>query len=159
MLNLLNLGVTGAKRVTYRGDTVRALLLSIIERNPTADEDQINELFNEAVKFDSLEPVVQDALVYAVTNNYRLLTRKHDTTGAARQARYRGRRSAKMAALEAKIALATVLPSGKTVAASTFGELAMLGGMFTALSKAGKPDQIVGDVLTTNTALRKAAAA
>lgn len=56
-------------------------------------------------------------------------------------------------AMKAKIAerillMEWVLPNGKRLADCTFGELAKLGGWLAKVAKKGKPNQIVGKVLT-----------
>ena len=83
---------------------------------------------------------------------------------AAREARKMMVQSAKAAILvnsrlgerikkEAINLLDWVLPTGKTLGKTTFGECAKLGGRFTELSKAGPADAEIGTVLTSDQVL------
>jgi hypothetical protein len=141
----INLGVTGAKRTSFREPNPRDLLRELMEKNPKADEARIRKLFTEAIeeKPEYLPTIIE----YFLTNAYRSLTRERDDlSGRSRQ-----EAREQVEEMKGKIIgrlLDLIMPSGKALAQSTGAECAKAGGWFATIAAKVGPSQVVGNVLS-----------
>lgn len=135
------LGNQGAKQQTWTPDNPRALLKRLADENIGATEQVLRALMADAINHDPL-PYVQALLAYWWPSNYRSLfeaktTRKRNTLTV----------SELVDQMRARL-FDLVLSNGKTLRNCTFAECAKESGWLLALSKKGKPNELVGKKLT-----------
>ena len=132
----IDFGTTGAKTQTWTTKQgARSLLARIVEDNPDSDDEDIFHAFSA-----ECAPFFMEIVRYWVSNNIRAL-----------RPRRRGESVDRVAAVEERVKarlLDFMLPSGKMLRDSTFGECASAGGWLTRLAKMGQPNEKVGAVLT-----------
>jgi nitrogen fixation/metabolism regulation signal transduction histidine kinase len=123
------------------------------------------KLLKECRKEVMADPELIDACVTAAVTNAitaieRIHRSKRSTGTEAARAATRDRVLAKAMEFGSGISetIATILdfpmPNGKQLRHCTFGEVAAFGERFAKIAKLGKPDQIVGDVITAKQAAK-----
>lgn len=149
----LNTGTYGAKVQSWRAANPRDLLKGIRADNPRADKPRLLSLFEDKVMAST--PAYLSAIIeYWFSNNYASLVERSSAAraeGVAQRERIEGNmRLGVKAAIkrEAMILLSTMLPNGKALRDTTFGECAKMGGVLSRIATKGKPKQIVGTVLS-----------
>jgi len=131
----------GAKEQTWVPDNPRALLKRIYDENPNATETALRALLLEAVNRDPLK-YTDGFVAYWFGPNFRSLIQPPLQIQKKKTLSLDA-----IAYLESKL-LDRVLSNGKPLRACTFGEVAKESGWLKALSKLGKPSEIVGEKLT-----------
>jgi hypothetical protein len=128
-------GTTGAKQQTWTTKQgARSLLARIVEENPTLDDESIFHAFSsECAAF------FPEIVRYWVANNLKALR--------PRAAGDSVDRSTVEARVQARL-LDFLLPNGKMLRDSTFGEVAKCSGWLSRVAKLGQPHEKVGDKLT-----------
>jgi hypothetical protein len=171
----INTGTQGAKRTSWREHNPRDLLLRIRRKNPTADIRESFDFFLEEMEKARNRKYITAIYEYWHTNAFNALTQKeeHDAKLSKEQAGQKLRREAtrraeqktQRATLDAeadteinKIIEASLLdflmPNDKKLRDCTFGYCREVGGWLGRIGAAGKPDQIVGDVLSEDAVRR-----
>lgn len=138
----MEFGIYGAKRQTWQGRSARSMLQRMLARNPnisTADlaEAMLPKLESEKIAIEILE--------YWIANTRRALLRSEPVMPTPEE------RETKVAEIQTRVAAAVIKTKSvwlASVMASTFGDLAKAGPKFIKLSKMGKPNQKVSDVLS-----------
>lgn len=123
------------------------LLVSIIEDDPTASTERLFKLWNERVIAD--EDYQSSVNRHAFTNILASLERhkrKPRPKKSAKEVAARVERLKKR--VTAIILLNLTLPNGKRLEQATFAECSAAGGWYAKVAKRGKPNQIVGKVLS-----------
>ncbi len=157
MKQSINTGFTGAKRQSFNENNPRPILKKLMEDNPSAEIDDLVPMFQSEIGEDELQVIV----AYWVNNNYHSLlnqmTRQEDieVKKATASAKQRGiaagiKGVTVLAERKAILILNDILPNGKKLGDSTFGELSDIGGVLSKISKLGGPEQRVRDVLSNN---------
>lgn len=133
----------------------RDLLRSVLRDNPKDNEAVHKQNFKRLIQNEDYVEYLENLIDRMLSLEYNDIVRsvfpksieKLKAEGkAAKEARRTKERDLAEAIKEAKTKLAS--KAYGMVRSKTFGECALLGGWFTRISKAGKPNQIVGDVLT-----------
>ena len=153
----LDTGTYGAKVQSWRRANPRDVLKQIMEEaaNPK-DKAALMSAFRERVRGEDGEDYLDSIIEYWFTNNYNSLM--DERFRPKRRSSAKSEKATKVAELkevvtkrirqEALFLLDTVLPNGKALRASTFGECAKIGGSLSLIASKGKPSQIVGKVLS-----------
>lgn len=144
----------GASAVARRETvSVQKIVADLVAANPGVERKRLFELFQELVGED--EAAQRAANHYTFTNFYDRVTapvrppQSMAERVAAFQEREKRKEAIKAEVVGRLLRMEWIVPStGKRLMESTFGELAKLGGWFLKVSKRGKPNQIVGKVLT-----------
>lgn len=129
------------------------VLISLIDENPSASRDVLKREFYERVHNDEdyLRPIIEYFFINAM-NGIDGAKRRKRVPNSERAARIEAIKieATKLAEkIKSVVILDLVLPHGKTVRESTFGECGKLGGLFfRKLSKLGRPKQVVGKHVT-----------
>lgn len=153
----LDTGTYGAKVQSWRRANPRDLLKQIMdETSDPKDKKTILSVFRDRVRGDDGWDYLDSIIEYWFSNNYHSLMDENLRT--KRAAPNKLLKSAKIAEFKKKVAvrirqealflLDTMLPNGKTLRDSTFGECAKIGGVLSKIANSGKPTQVVGKVLT-----------
>lgn len=127
------------------------VLVSIIEGDPTADKDRLYRKWLDAIRADD---ECEDAVFrYAFANLLNACDRDRRKSPSRQQIEARKKEMQAMAKKDAQTAVSVILmnltlPNGKLLRDATFKECAQAGGWFARVAKRGKPNQIVGRVLT-----------
>ena len=155
-MSILDVGTTGAKRVSWEHYNPRELLLELVQNYPNADEATIARHLRDRVLGDESE-YLMSILLYYVRNNMRSLQpgRPSPAERAARHAeaitavdavKQQVREHIKR---EAKILLLDMIQAnGKPLRQCTGAECTRFGGWLAAIAEKVGAKQIVGDVLT-----------
>jgi hypothetical protein len=153
-VTMIEAGIYGAKRQSFRKLSARELLKRIIEASPkAASSSDLLRAFSIKARED--DDYIDSVIEYWFTNNYRsLLAAPRSTTATRKEARQRIDTIGE--AVKAKIQqsaeimlLGMVLPNGKPLAQLTgleCKEFAKVGPLLKKLGQRLKPSQIVGDV-------------
>ena len=150
----IDTGVYGAKVQSWRRTNPRDILKRLMEENPRCEKQALLALFRDAAK--SSEDHIDTIIDYWFANNYHSLAEKPPAQQreamAARESAYRATSKKVQERIVAK-AISLLDPdmifgNGKSLRDNTFGYFGKLGGGFMALSRMGKPNQVVGRVLT-----------
>jgi hypothetical protein len=128
-------GTQGAKVQSWHKNNARELLARIVSENPNLDDEGIYHAFA-----DKCAPYFVEICRYWVANNLKALRPRSRGAPVDRIAAVEGRARARL--------LDFILPNGKMLRDSTFGECAKAGGWLTKLSKLGQPGEKIGSVLT-----------
>lgn len=151
MLTDVDLGVTGAKRASWDKTNPRELLLRIMAEQPEATEEQLFKLFYAAALKGHYDETVYR---YWFTNNYNALRPREaepfsrPERAAKAKAASEERASVAVKRVAEALLAGIILPNGKAVRDCTFAYVRMQGDRFAKLGRMGKPDKIVGAVLT-----------
>lgn len=156
-MSSLETGIYGAKVQSWRNANPRDVLKQIIDSavNPN-DRPAIHSALREKVLREGDEDYLDSIIEYWFTNNYNSLMLERSrprlrtsalALQAARAAEYREKVTTAIRQ-EAIFLLGTILPNGKALRDSTFGECAKIGGVLSKIASKGKPEQIVGEVLS-----------
>lgn len=129
-------------------DNPRELVISLVEESPGASKDDLFAKFRARLEE---APDYQRAVDwYFFVNMYEYLVTSRNRKPATQQSKAAIQREVE--SLKARVAnvvlLDLVLPNGKTLREATGADCARAGGWFAAISKAVKPKQIVGEVLS-----------
>lgn len=156
---MIDTGTYGAKRVSWRRANPRALLEELLSDHPKADQELIRAYCRESVRRAG-EDYTDTIFDYWFDNNYRSIVCK-PSSGEISRRRLRTKRQIAAITAQGKAALEkvvgekaeallldTVLPSGKTLRDSTFGECRAVGGWLSRIGAEGGSRQIVGKHLT-----------
>jgi hypothetical protein len=138
-------GITGAKVQSWEKHNARELLARIVKDNPGTDDEGLFHAFSQ-----ECAPFFMEICRYWFANNLRAL--KARPTPIARSvdrvaAQEHFVAKAKDRAVEL-VLLDYVLPNGKMLRDSTFGECAEVGGWLTKLAHKGQPNDKVGAVMS-----------
>ena len=160
----VNMGVQGAKRSRYYPDSPDALLRKIVERNRSATEVEIEELFEEQVlKYSGT--VLSAIIAYWFANRYRALV--HELTPiSVRREKKAAAEKALLAKVEvvkkatvakiARILLDKTVPGcGKPLADMTREDCNREGGWYIKIASKLKRGQTVRDAHITDDELWK----
>ena len=156
----LDTGTYGAKVQSWRRANPRDLLKKLIEENPRVAKADLFKTFRDQIRGDDGEEFLDSIIEYWFSNNYHSLIERHPRNAAANKAEKRAKIAEITEKIKARVRqealflLDTVLPNGKALRDSTFGECAKIGGALSKIASKGKPGQIVGTVLS-DTQLRK----
>lgn len=132
------------------------ILISLLDEQPDIDVDAISAKFYERVSDDEdyLRPIVKYFVISMMRNidsgrrrNGKTVEQKRKER-ASRVAEIKQEASKIVEKMKSIVILDLVLPNGKTARASTCADCARAGGVFTKLSKLGRPRQIVGNLIT-----------
>ena len=158
---MLNTGVQGAKRQSWKGANPRDILKEAMDANPGASKESLlatvrDELLRED-RFEYLDAVIE----YWFANNYHSLVKPSPTPKdvMARRAVSTAAKERAVSELKKKvqtrireeaeaIQLDFVMPSGKALRDATGAECARAGGWFTKISAKVSARQRVGSVLS-----------
>jgi hypothetical protein len=153
----VEIGVTGAKRSSVEEYNPLALLQSLMEKNPTAGESKLLQLFTEEV-MDGEEPnpMLQVVIGYTFANLMKRLREKRPVqvteASVARRAAVINQARAGLARVVNKKAqellMEMVMPNGKLLRDCRFSYTAKLGGFLGHISQGQNPRQTVGQVFT-----------
>lgn len=128
----------------------REWITRLYEDNPQDSREVLFNKFSEMLKED--EEAQRTVDWYFFVNMYEYIATSRNTKFTYGNKRPRSVRRAEAQNLKEAIAkvvlLDLILPSGKLLRQATFSECAKAGGWFTKISKLGKPQQIVGKVLS-----------
>lgn len=155
-MEALDTGTRGAKVQSWKRANPRDLLKRVITENKHADKHALLKVFRDELRSHADTDDLVDSIVeYWFANNYYSLTGDRTPT-EPRQAS-----AQKVAAVEAikekvkerirheaMLLLDTVLPNGKALKDTTFGECTKIGGALKLIASKGKPSQVVGKVLS-----------
>jgi hypothetical protein len=125
------------------------LLVSIVDGDPTADKERLFRKWLEAVRED--DEYEMAVFRYAFANLENALGRERRRPPIVRHPLQTGRAHVQAAAekmVVSVILMNLTLPGGKLLRDATFKECAQAGGWFSRVSKRGKPNQVVGKILT-----------
>ena len=158
-MTLLDTGITGAKRMSWKLANPRALLEEILKESPDADVETLRSYCRTAVR-KAGKDFVDTVFDYWFDNTLRSLMHQPSLD----EVRERRERSAKLvsetvargSAAVAKVIekkaktllLDTILPNGKKLRDSTFGECRIFGGWLSRIGRKGNPDKLVGRYLS-----------
>jgi radical SAM superfamily enzyme with C-terminal helix-hairpin-helix motif len=118
-----------------------AVIQELITKSPKADKKTLFEQFREVLAQDETYQRAVDW--YYFGNMYDYLTTNRN--------KHRSRNKSAQRAIVDKLKqrlLDLILPNGKALRDATFAECATAGGWFTKVSKLGKPQQIVGKIVS-----------
>ncbi len=152
-MTLIDTGTYGAKVQSWKRANPRDLLKRLIDDNPKAGKDTLFREFRDQLRGDDGEDFLDSVIEYWFANNYHSLIEKPKVPRAARQAQRREAVEKVKETIRARL-LDMRLPNGLTLAASTFGYCAKLGGGLARIGAKGKPNQVVGKHLS-ETEVRK----
>ncbi len=153
-------GTYGAKAQSWKSANPRALLKSLIDENPDADYDALFRLMFNKIEGAKVGTIFETIFEYWFANNYRSIV--HELTPIV-LAENRKANAETVKVLTAKtkadvkraiekkakrVLLNAIMPNGKMLRDTSFGECAYFGGWLALIGKAGKADQIVGEHLT-----------
>ena len=148
----IDTGTYGAKVQSWRRANPRDLLKRTIEELAGSSRAALLEAFRDKVLAPEAEEYLDAVIEYWFSNNYHSLVENPYRPEAV------ARRKSAVAGVKEKISrhvrkqvlllLDTMLPNGKTLAATTFGECAKLGGNLSLIASMGEPKQRVGEVLS-----------
>jgi len=162
-MNNLGPGTYGAKVQSWNESNPRSLLKQTMEANKGANKERIYRLFvDELQNHPDQEAFMTTIVEYWFSNTYAsmiLPPADREKKLADKEKRKQERESFVVKAKtklkehikrEALFLLDTLLPNGKSLRATTFGECAKFGGWLKLIAKKGKPGQKVGSVLNNN---------
>lgn len=149
----LDTGTYGAKVQSWKRANPRDLLKRLIDNQPAAGRDAIFQEFREYLRGDDGEDFLDSVIEYWFANNYHSLIERPAPSRAAQQTERRVAVEKVKETIRARL-LDMRLPNGLTLAASTFGYCAKLGGGLARIGAKGKPNQVVGKHLS-ETEVRK----
>jgi hypothetical protein len=159
-------GIYGAKVQSWREANPRSLLKQTMESNKQANKEQIYSLFVEELQtHPDHDDFMKTILEYWFSNAYAsMIIPNLPAERRVQQEKQKQERQSLITTAKEKLKehikrealflLDTLLPNGKPLRATTFGECAKLGGQLNLIAKKGKPSQKVGSVLN-NADLRK----
>jgi len=126
------------------------LLVGLIDSEPTASMERLWNQWKDAVLHD--EDYLVPVLRHTFTNLYGALERDRRSKKPQRAKPSAAAVQERISALAKRateiILFNLVLPNGKKLKDATFADCAKAGGWFAAISKKGKPHQIVGELLS-----------
>lgn len=129
------------------------ILARLVEASPRASDEILFLQWAEAMKKD--DDLLLAALRHTFTNLRSALTRsavlRERQSPEQRQvenAKIKAEVSKKVDAVKSIVLLNLLLPNGKAARYSTFADAGRAGGFWTKVSKLGKPQQIIGQVVT-----------
>jgi hypothetical protein len=137
-------GVTGAKVQSWEKHNARELLARIVADNPGVDDEVLFHAFTA-----ESGPYFMEIQRYWFANNLRALKPRptpiaKSVDRVAAQEHFVAKAKDRAVKL---VLLDYVLPNGKMLRDSTFGECAKAGGWLSELAKKGQPNEKVGAVL------------
>jgi hypothetical protein len=135
MTEKANIGTTGAKQTSWEERSYRGLVKRIAAENPTAEDEALFHIFAA-----ECAPYFMEIARYAFANALRAYRPRAKGDSVDRSEDIETRAKARL--------LDYILPNGKMLRDSTFGECATAGGWLTRVSKLGQPGDVVGAVLT-----------
>jgi hypothetical protein len=149
----LNPGRYGAKRQSWEESNPRDVLERVINDNPRASEREIYDISSRILSDGRYFKAIFE---YWFTNNYRSffhgrLAAPSKTVADRGAARAWIAGSLEKESIKRRIKTAFldyILSNGRALRDSTFGECKKEGGWLTAISKLGKPNEVVGKVLS-----------
>lgn len=148
----VEIGVTGAKRVSVEEANTRHLLISIMEQYPHDSESKLLRRYQEAVKDD---PEMLDVIIrYKFANDYAAITNpkkpRHRDPRAIIDATARLRTGLQKHIKEKaeQMLMDLIMPNGKRLSDCTISYCQRLGGWMARLAKGKNPRQTVGHIYT-----------
>ena len=156
----IDTGTYGAKTQSWKQANPRALLKELIDENPDADYDTLFRMMFDKIEGAKVGTLFETIFEYWFSNNYRSII--HDQTPIALAANRKanaetvkamsakGRASVKLAIEKQakRVLLDAIMPNGKMLRYTSFGECAYFGGWLALIGKAGEAGQIVGEHLS-----------
>jgi hypothetical protein len=144
----LDMGTTGAKRVSWATENPRSLLLDLIKENPTWGYDGIEKLFIE--KAGDNPDMVTELARYYFAHTWRSIhkERSHPHSTAATRAETAIKISKTKEIITEKlqtILLDLILPNGKALRHCTGRDCRKAGGWYTLIANKIKPNEVVGN--------------
>jgi hypothetical protein len=137
---------------TYGASTAKTLepdiyevLREIMDDHPKANKSRLRKLYVDAVKND---PDLNDAFIEAFFENVLAVLTRARSKSKKRKRMMREEKQKQQAKHIDRFVMSYVMPNGKPLKECTFGEVATFGARFSKLSAMGKPDEIVGQVLS-----------
>jgi hypothetical protein len=158
-----------AHQATYAGPLVHKtseenpakVILELMGDHPSASREELMRQFRKRMSVAVTETPgfltpLCDRYFYHEYNNilaYRRRSERESVDGGTRRVRARREQEEKAVKAATKrivkaVLLDLVLPTGKVARDSTFGECRRVGGFWAEVGKRGKPDEIVGKMLT-----------
>jgi hypothetical protein len=137
------LGVTGAKRISWEHDNPRELLLALVQSLPDADEATLAGHMRDRILDDSrncLLPII----TYFVRNNLQSLRGRHRQRSAAE---LRAATEATKALIVERL-LDLIAPNGKKLAQCTGADCRKIGGRYGKLADQVPARKTVGATLS-----------
>lgn len=140
---------TGASFVAkHAQDNPRELVISLVEESPGASKDELFARFRSRIED---EPAYQRAVDwYFFVNMYEYLVTSRNRKPTTKYSKAEIQRDVDV--LKARVTqivlLDLILPNGKALRDASFADCAKAGGFFAKIAKKGKPNQVVGKVLT-----------
>lgn len=154
-MTYVDIGVTGAKRVSIEGANTRHLLISIMERYPLYSDVKLLKRYMEAVKDD---PDMLDVVIkYKFANDYAAIAKSKPTqrkpnpnalTTTAITERMRGALNKHIKEKAEQMLMDMPMPNGKRLGDCTISYCARLGGWMARIAKGKNPRQMVSFVYT-----------
>jgi hypothetical protein len=155
----LDVGVSGAKRSSFRSVNLKEAVLRIIDDNPSGPETRWRELFWEFVRdkedyLEALTAYVCDLLIRQILDDRFKHSRPNDTKKKTREKEEQAATEAKTKlreriVREAQIMLLDLMmPNGKTLANCTGADCGRFEGWYAKLKAKVPARKKVGDVLS-----------
>lgn len=155
-MTMVDTGMLGAKRVSWRHGNPREMLKRIIDELGTSDRDRLLREFNDQVFARGNRAVLESIVEYWFANNLNSLldrsalvtTRKRLRTAAQKRTAEVRQEIITAITVAAGVMLLDIdLPHGKKLRDSTGAECSAIGGWLAVVGAKVLPDVIVGNVL------------
>ena len=150
-MTYIDQGMQGAFRQTWRKGNPRALLKTLLEKNPKADATAIYKMFWEEIQDD--KDLVRDIVGYWLDHNYHSLKQAEmpikNKQAAQKQKAAAVEQLKERIHQESKIILLDLLmPNSKRLADCTGAECGRFNGWMAQLANTVPPNKTVGSVLS-----------
>lgn len=145
----MDMGVTGAKRQTWRRANPRDLLRRVVEENPKASNDELFKRFNKLVD-GAADDILETIKRYYFDNNVRSLLAPDSLPArdlAAREVLRATVADTVKDKIEEKakiLLLEAIMPNGKPLRECTGRECRSMGGWLSEIGSKLKPSEVVG---------------
>lgn len=160
-MNNLGPGIYGAKVQSWNESNPRSLLKQIMEANKGLNKEELFALFKEELNNHlDHDAFVKTMVEYWFSNTYSSLIGGNQRLVKRLEENKKHEQDQEIMVVEAKeklkayikreaiFLLDTLLPNGKPLRLTTFGECAKFGGLLKRVARKGRPNQKVGSVLT-----------
>jgi hypothetical protein len=158
-MQLVETGITGAKRQSWKAASPRDLLAKVVERYPNSNERFIRDMWERLIDEDSSGKYLAVVKEYWFANNYRSLVIASPVDKPKRDAAIQRKAAAIKTGITAKIEekakiilLDMVMPNGEKLRHCKISYCRKigpkLGRFFTEIGRKYKPSEVVGQVLS-----------
>lgn len=145
----MELHSTGASFIAHTTENnPRDLIIELVRENPSADRKTLFEKFRDLIRGEDDYQRAVDWYFFVNMHDYLVTNRNKRQVAPRDAARERQQIDEIKQRVVNMVLLDLVLPNGKRLRECTFAEVAKAGGWFAKIAKKGKPNQIVGKVLT-----------